>query len=410
MHKLQQHIITYAAQKLKIVFLALMRICNNNLMRGSFIIILSVSHLYIAAQSKLSVNGYISEMGQVTETTVSAPFFDNTIHNRINIALYATQNITIHTQLRNQFVWGKTVEITPNYAQLMEADAGYLNMSFNWWAEPNNILNTKFDRAYVEYIHGKFEASVGRQRINWGRTLVWNPNDLFNSFSYYDFDYPERPGSDAIKLSYYTGAASKAELVAKIDSTENITIAALYKFNHRSFDIQFLSGYVNNEDIVAGAGWEGNIGPVSFRGEGSYYHPAQKIGDTIGVVLSSISFDYAVNSKFTTQFEMLYNDNKTKQTLATSTNLFAAPGSSKSLSFSQMNYLCGITYQINPILNTGASAMYFPDMNGYLFMPSLNISITNNFAFMLMYYHFSIKPAITSLKANMFFARLKWNF
>ena len=39
-----------------------------------------------------------------------------------------------------------------------------------------------------------FIATAGRQRINWGQTFVWNVNDVFNAYSYFDFDYKERPG------------------------------------------------------------------------------------------------------------------------------------------------------------------------------------------------------------------------
>ena len=53
---------------------------------------------------------------------------------------------------------------------------------------------------------------IGRQRINWGVNLAWNPNDLFNAYSLIDFDYQERPGSDAIRFQYYMGDLSVLNL------------------------------------------------------------------------------------------------------------------------------------------------------------------------------------------------------
>jgi hypothetical protein len=69
--------------------------------------------------------------------------------------------------------------------------------------------------AYLDYTAGKWQFRVGRQRINWGVNLVWNPNDVFNSFSYFDFDYEERPGSDAVRVQYYTGTTSSASWFTK---------------------------------------------------------------------------------------------------------------------------------------------------------------------------------------------------
>ena len=46
-----------------------------------------------------------------------------------------------------------------------------------------------------------------------------------------------------------------------------------YRFNKWGYDIQFLAGYSNSSDIVAGAGWSGSIGSVSFRGEASWFQP-----------------------------------------------------------------------------------------------------------------------------------------
>lgn len=70
------------------------------------------------------------------------------------------------------------------------------------------ILRTMIDRLWIDWAYKKWELRAGRQRINWGKTSVWNPNDLFNTFNYANFDYEEQAGSDAIKLSYYPSGMS----------------------------------------------------------------------------------------------------------------------------------------------------------------------------------------------------------
>ena len=62
--------------------------------------------------------------------------------------------------------------------------------------------------------------------------LAWNPNDIFNTYNLLDFDYEERPGSDAIRIQYYLGDFSKIEVAAKKGSSkDDHIVAAMYKFN-----------------------------------------------------------------------------------------------------------------------------------------------------------------------------------
>ena len=376
----------------------------------SFLVVLSGS-----SQSKFDFNGYISNMGQLSfskDINGDFQFFsDYTFHNRINLAYYANDNFTFHIQFRNQFIWGQTMQQIPGYAKNFANDRGFFNMNFNWWKSSNNLMNTQFDRAYMEYVYKKFELSAGRQRINWGRSLVWNPNDIFNAFSYYDVDYMERPGSDALRAKYYTGTASSAELVAKLDSANDLTLAGLYKFNKWSYDIQFLGGYVAGQDFVVGTGWEGNIGPVAFRGEANYYRSEESFADTSGVFLASVGFDYLVGSKLTIQTEFLYNDPKTIIDIGQNpTAIFQAPSTSKSLSFSEYNIFANFSYIVNPILTANLAGMYYTDYNGYFLMPAIDFSIHSNLYFSLMYQYFNLELNNTRSGSNVAYARLKWNF
>ena len=115
---------------------------------------------------------------------------------------------------------------------------------------------------------------AGRQRVNWGVNLVWNPNDVFNTFSYFDFDYEERPGTDAVRVQYYTGVTSSAELVYKMGKKcQRNGFGRLVSFHHNwNYDFQFLGGWVGT-DFVAGTGWSGDIRGAGFRGEITQFVP-----------------------------------------------------------------------------------------------------------------------------------------
>ena len=77
-------------------------------------------------------------------------------------------------------------------------------------------MYTNFDRANVKWTLDKFELTVGRQRINWGQNLIWNPNDIFNAYNFFDFNYVERPGSDAVLMELFTGDFSSVQLAGKL--------------------------------------------------------------------------------------------------------------------------------------------------------------------------------------------------
>jgi len=381
-------------------------------MKKRIVIFLILLHTFnsIFSQKKFAVNGYISQMGssQFISDSNSA-VWDYVFQNRINTSYSASENFSAHLEFRNQFLWGETIKLTPDYAQNFAKDRGAVDLNWNWYDSESTLLNTQIDRAYIDYTHNDFQFIFGRQRINWGRSLVWNPNDIFNAYSYYEFDYPEKPGSDAFRAIYYSGTASSVEFVSKVDSANNLTIGALTKFNKWGYDIQFLGGYANSEDFVIGSGWEGNINSFALRGELNYYYPKKNFGDTSGVFLASIGTDISFGNSIAVQAEFLYND---KKTLAGSLNEFySAPANSKSLSISEYNFFANVTYPVTPILSVYTAAMYYTDQNGYFLMPGFDLSLTNNMSFSVIYQYFNIETYNNQrLAMNLAFVRLKWNF
>jgi hypothetical protein len=87
-------------------------------------------------------------------------------------------------------------------------------MSVVWIDTRNVVAVSVIDRIWLEYHREKWHARAGRQRINWGMGTTWNPNDLFNTYNFLDFDYEERPAVDAIKVQYLTGLMDHVEVAA----------------------------------------------------------------------------------------------------------------------------------------------------------------------------------------------------
>ena len=358
---------------------------------------------------RISLNGYVSTMESVIFDSISGPFIvDNLVHNRLNFKGYLNKNITFATELRNRLFVGDMVRTGPSYSEMIGSDQGWVDMSWNILNEQSFFLNTTIDRLWLDFNYDKFQARVGRQRINWGQTLVWNPNDIFNAYSFYEFDYVERPGSDAVRLQYYPDFSSVIELAVKADSEDRITAAALYRFNKWGYDIQILSGYFNSEDFIAGAGWSGAFGSVSFRGEMSWFQPIENFADSSGTGIFTVGFDKAFRNNSMLQFQFMYSNSPTDYDSFLS--FYTGSISTKELAFSKFTPFGLYSYPVTPLLTLSVSGMLFPDLNGYFAGSSLDLSLAENVDFSLFWQHFRSEINNTESNVNLGFLRLKYSF
>jgi len=382
-----------------------------------FIITLSILAFTAKSQesvfSNMSLNGYVKYMNSSTISNVDSIWLvDNLIHNRLNYKWYMNDKLTLVLEARNRLIYGDMVQYIPNYADMIEEDLGFLNFLTNNISDGNSyVLNSTFDRAYFEFNSNKWLVTIGRQRINWGQTFAWNPNDIFNSYSFFDFDYEERPGSDALRVQYYPNFTSVAEFAVKIDKHKNITAAGLYRFNKWSYDIQFLGGIIDSSDYVIGAGWSGNIMDLAFTGEISYFHPQENFSDSIGITIISAGLSYMFENSINVSFEANYNGFFDEINMTGFEDMYFMPLSVKTSSYSKFSWFGQLSYPIHPLLTGSIAAMYFPSLDhGYFLMPSLNYSVSNNFEFSLYGQYFQGDFGGQADKMTMFFIRFGYSF
>lgn len=358
---------------------------------------------------KISLGGYITSMQSVMFDTLSGPFInDFLIHNRLNFKGYLNDNITIAAEFRNRLFTGDMTRMGIGYPEMTGSDEGIIDMSWNIFNEESFFLNTTIDRLWIDFNYEKFQARIGRQRINWGQTFVWNPNDIFNAYSFFDIDYIERPGSDAIRLQYYPASSSVAEIAVKADSENDITAAGLFRFSKWGYDFQLLAGYSNSSDIVAGAGWSGSVGSFSFRGEGTWFHPAESFSDTSGTSIITAGIDKIFSDNSMLQFQLMYCNNPLD--LKSFTSLYTGNLSAKDLAFSEFSAFGQFTWAATPLLNLGLSAMWFPDLKGYFTGPSVDYSMAENVDFSMIWQHFKGELAGSKSRINMVFLRVRYSF
>ncbi|MCG8701333.1 MAG: hypothetical protein MI922_24980 [Bacteroidales bacterium] len=380
-------------------------------------------------QPKHELYGYVSAMPYLMHQSLgdtSITYMQDLVHNRLNFKWYPSNSITATVQLRTQFLHGDMIKES-TYPDGLETEAYFMPLSLYWNATGNSVLYSSIDRLWVQYMAGNFEATIGRQRINWGQTFVYNPNDIFNSYNFFDFDYAEKPGADAIRLQYYTGFTSSLEIAAKIDSASNVTAAALFKFNKWNYDVQLLAGYYSSytsnelfqyeetEDYVAGIGWSGDFFGMSFRGEMSYFQPVENFSDTSGLLVSSFALDYTFTNEMYASVEFLYQDIE-NASLSSFNDFYGGTRSSKNMSATKYNLVGQLTYPISPIINLSLAGMYFfqDDFDGFYAGPTLSISTTKNTELSVIYQFFGFKePILTQdkwMSMHLAFARFRLSF
>lgn len=361
---------------------------------------------------KAELNGYVSSLTSSMFRELSNPMLiDNIIHNRLNFKAWLSPKLTFAAEARNRLFMGDmVVNSGSTYSNLVAADRGFMDLSWNLANETSFFINTTIDRLWLDYSTGKFQATIGRQRINWGQSLIWNPNDIFNAYSYFDFDYTERPGSDAVRLQYYTGSSSAIELAVKANNDNEITAAALYRYNIWSYDFQFLSGLLENDEFVAGFGWSGALGSVSFRGEGTWFKPFENVSVKRSTTLFTFGFDKIFGNNSIAQAQVLLSDNTSYFDDARA--LFSIGDMSvKDLAFSRFTAFGSYSYPVTPLLTAGLSAMWFPDRKGYFTGLSADYSVAENVDVTLLWQHFKGDfGSEIGYRVNLGFLRIKFSF
>lgn len=363
---------------------------------------------------KLAFKGYLKEMASVNYYGDSL-LFQNLIHNRLNFAWYANTKFTFVAEFRTRILMGDFVKKVPNYSAYIDANNDYFDFSSNLVKNKTVLFNTMADRLYLQWASGNWEIKAGRQRINWGMNSVWNPNDWFNAYSFFDFDYEERPGSDAIRVSYYTGVASSVEVAAKAaKDIDHFVGAGLWKVNKRNYDIQFLGG-VAQGDLALGNGWAGNIHGAGFKGELTYFH---KVRETIfnstyqNMFLGSISVDYSFKNSLYLNGSVMYNSEGSFHPDFVFTVVGLRPGTVRNLSGYTWSSFIQSTYRISPLLNSGFAVIAYPGSGAFFLNPSVTISAKQNFDIDLIgqfFYGYNPYGNLGWLiKAG--YIRLKWSF
>jgi hypothetical protein len=359
---------------------------------------------------KFTVNGYIKYLEEISfpANPTNLQTVD-LLHNRLNFRYQPDSNFNFRLEVRNRIYYGELVQNYPGFAVLETANEETFDLSKNWVNKNSVLVNSTIDRASIEYLNNKWDITIGRQRINWGMSTVWTPNDIFNTFNYFDFDYEERPGVDAGRIQYNFTPSSSLDLAVSPGRTQQQNIEALmYHYNNWGYDFQVFSG-VYHEDYTGGLGWAGNIGGAGFKGEVSYFTPYQHFSDSNSIA-ASLSFDYGFENGIYVLVSGLYNSGGT-DSIPNIAQLTTEPLSAKNIFPFKYTVFAEISYSFTPIFKASLGGMYSPSGNSIIALPTVTYSIADNWALDLIgQSFFSEQNGGYHPLGNGVYLRLKWGF
>lgn len=356
------------------------------------------------------LHGYVKYMDQFS--FIDSPdnnTFTSLIHNRLNLK-WSPNHLLFRLEVRNRIFSGDQLKLNRSFMRIASADDGALNLTKIWIDESGLGAVSTIDRALINYHYKQWDVCIGRQRINWGVNMVWNPNDIFNVYNFFDFDYEERPGSDAIRIQYMWKGFSSIEIAAKKGAGDHdYTAAMLLKGNKKGYDYQILSG-LSEKDLLFGTGWAGNLKNAGFKGEFTYFHPYKNMTDTNGVVSGCLSIDYSFKEAWYFNFSTYMNTQGNTRMNFLNTQAFFDISAKQLLPFRYAGFI-QLSKQINPLLSAGLSHIYSPTNNTWIVVPNVQYSVASNWEITLLGQSFftDVNKVYRSL-GNSIFLRLKWIF
>lgn len=366
----------------------------------------------------LHISGYLQGMPVWIDADLPPPFENDTfwefrLQNRLNVRWDLSPELTFNWQMRTRFFAGDLVSELNDvpglrYADLIDIDDGYADLS--WVVAENDdwLLHYIPDRLNLDWQTDNWRVTAGRQRINWGINTVTNPNDLFNIYSFYEFDYPERPGTDAIRVQHFLDWASRVEVAfSPAREMRNSVAAALYGFNTGGYDVQLITGYFRHR-LAAGGGWAGSIRQSGFKGEVMFFSDLEETtASRTTNIVAALSVDHMFDNSLFLIVEGLYNREGGRDDFT----LIGEPLSPDNPSFSRFQFTGQGIYPFSPVWNGSLALIWYPDEQAVFISPSVTHSLTQNTDLNLIAQIFAgSDDSVFANAGNLIAGSVKWNF
>jgi hypothetical protein len=380
-----------------------------NKMKKYLFVLLLISYINSFGQEvftpkKIQLNGYIKTMQSWQFPDYPNIYSNHLLHNRMNLKWQPHSAISVSAEWRNRIISGDEVRMFPNYVSLLKNVNEKWNASVIWANSKDMVVITNTERFWVSYKKNKWFVRAGRQRINWSTTTTWNPNDIFNSYNFLDFDYEERPGCDALQTRYLINDKSNLELALAFAGKSGKGISALKYFTQiKNWDLQLIGG-LYDEKITLGGSWAKSIRGAGWKGEWQYFHESPH-----GVFNFSTELDYLFKNNWYVKTGILYNSMglsgkvpNRQQLEFKMTPLMQMPAAWNIESMAMREF--------NAVIKASMIIIYAPVTKILILVPVCTFSISDNTDADIILQQFFLQEKTWNVVQQNGFLRIKWSF
>lgn len=309
----------------------------------------------------------------------------------LNAGYSFSERLTFQSEFRTRFLHGETSSLSKMISDGSAGSTDQFLINKTWEFDSNNQADFRVNRFYLDYSDGPLLMTAGRQRINWGMAMIWNPVDIFNARNAVTFG-DDLPSSDAIRIQFYTSETNSFDLVVKGSETRAGRAWALrFKGNIRNTDLQIFGGQ-RNDIPVAGFGWSGEFLKGGFRGEvlgqfnsfnSSYYRffPSEtgsiyvKTREETPNVQAVVSYDYTFENSLYLLTECLWSPSGQKENvlfniLNAADNQWLSPG--------RLNLAHQAGFDLTPLIRIGGIYLWNATDYSLTAGPTLNWNLSDN--------------------------------
>jgi hypothetical protein len=380
-----------------------------------FLVIVSLLLIFVDATAQDSVvvkqnfriSGYCKYLSSVDfKPSFRSPEYIQLLHNRVNMSYAPSERLRFKAEIRNRLFGSRGVGDNYRFATGLRNPHQYFDLQKSMVLNDDFLAHVSVERLFADWQGRRFNMRLGRQRINWGIATLWNPNDIFNSYNFLDFDYEERAGVDALFLKYFSGANSDLDFGFSFDEKNRWVLASRYFFNAGGYDWQVLAGSYEGSATL-GAGWAGNIGEAGFKGELQYFSKRDSLASQLNATLE---ISHLLSKAWFVNTGLLYS--KAGQNSA-------LPGSEKfNLQISprqpmpgRYSFFAGIQKEFSSLFSVSFQSVYSPGLGLVILLPQLSWSVADNLNAELFWQSFYQASEIYSGELGQAgFLRLRYSF
>jgi len=188
-------------------------------------------------------------------------------------------------------------------------------VSWDWAAEGDVTATLFLDRGNVKLSRGRFDVTVGRQAVSFGKTYFWNPLDVFLPFGPTQFDRDYKAGVDATRVDVALGSFSGLTVIGVVgrpdpslpgtDRWFQSAVLARGFATVGAFDLAAQGGKIRG-GYHGGAAASGEIGPVALRAEAAGFFASA--GAPLATSVSAVAgVGHRFESSLDLEAEYFYN-------------------------------------------------------------------------------------------------------